>query len=64
MSHAQNIFDDDQTENLDLFTKQGGYSQNVLRQIIKIFVTLTWTLESIKHKNRYFITFIVDNIKL
>ncbi len=28
----------------------GGYSQNFLRQILKIFVTLTWILEAIKHK--------------
>jgi hypothetical protein len=43
---------------------QGGYSQNFLSQILKIFVTLTWILGPIKHKNWYFITFIVDNIKL
>jgi hypothetical protein len=28
----------------------GGYSQNFLSQILKIFVTLTWILEPIKHK--------------
>jgi hypothetical protein len=43
---------------------EGGYSRNFLRQILKIFVTLTWILEQIKHKNRYFITFIVENINL
>ncbi len=29
---------------------KGEYSQNSLRQILKIFVTLTWILEQIKHK--------------
>ncbi len=47
-----------------LNTYQGGYSQNFFSQILKIFVTLTWILEPIKHKNRYFITFIVDIINL
>ncbi len=40
------------------------YPQNFLRQILKIFVSLTWILEPIKHKNGYFIIFIVDNINL
>jgi hypothetical protein len=29
---------------------QGGYSQNFLSQILKIFVTLEWIIEPIKHK--------------
>ncbi len=44
-----------------LESKKGPYSQNFLRQILKIFVTLTWILEPIKHKNGYFI---VGNINL
>ncbi len=30
------------TGNSPFYMRQGGYSQNVLRQILKIFVTLTW----------------------
>ncbi len=33
-----------------MFCALGPYSQKVLRQILKIFVTLTWILEQIKHK--------------
>ncbi len=40
------------------FVPLSGYSQNLFSQILKIFLTLTWILEPIKHKNRYFITFI------
>jgi hypothetical protein len=29
---------------------QGGYSQNFLGQVLKIFVTLTWILELISHQ--------------
>jgi hypothetical protein len=29
---------------------QGGYSQNFLQQILKIFVTLAWILEPIERK--------------
>jgi hypothetical protein len=34
----------------EMHIQQGGYSQNFLRQILKIFVTFTWILEPIKHK--------------
>jgi hypothetical protein len=39
------------TVNFDILRMllQGGYSQNFLRQILKIFVILTWILEPIKH---------------
>jgi hypothetical protein len=37
-------------QRLQYFTTQGGYSQNFLSQILKIFVTLTWILEPIKLK--------------
>ncbi len=30
------------TGNSPFYMRQGGYSQNVLRQILKIFVILTW----------------------
>ncbi len=39
---------------------QGPYSQNILQQILKIFVTFTL----LHIKNRYFTIFIVGNISL
>ncbi len=38
----------------------GGYSQNFLRQNLKIFVTLTWILEPIKHKKLGILYFILQ----
>ncbi len=35
---------------LDFFKALGGNSQNFLSHILKIFVTLTWTLDPIKYK--------------
>ncbi len=32
------------------FSNMGGYLQNFISQILKIFVTLIWILEPIKHK--------------
>jgi hypothetical protein len=39
-------------------------SQNFLRQILKIFVTLRLICEAITDKNRYFIILFVDKINL
>ncbi len=41
---------------------QGGYSQNFLSQILKIFVILTWILEPIKQKKLLFNYFFVYDI--
>jgi hypothetical protein len=38
----------------------GRYSQNFLRQILKIFVTLTWILEPIKNKKLGILYFILQ----
>ncbi len=43
---------DDEKFEFERFEYQGGYSQSFLSHILKIFVTLTWILEPIEHKNR------------
>jgi hypothetical protein len=50
MTNIKQLFELSLFKSSKCIVDQGGYSQNFLSQILKIFVTLTWILEPIKHK--------------